>query len=348
MLKLSKNHQLKIKIAAEDVLLGSDVEETPGSRTVTPKTCEYEGCGLPMKLHYPGGDPENGPACWQCDEGHSLCEGCKKPIDGAGACIECMEKNDDPGVSMDEPDDYDEAEELLSDDANDISTKMKYDARREAATPHAHAAKDLFSKRRQLMQQVNMLDDQLANHREVLRALDPKMKHKAYADDKELRVYLRPEKVMEKKRKRKLDKQSEKNVIENLLKVAEVLDYAGDLEGVTLVENVLQIFAKKDDDIQKYDLDTVEKTERKYPDVAAVPPSMSTRHCPDHHGIQMKRVAEGTFQCELDGRMYNWNQGFKDYSGNTFPAAPIRSVDFPDTMERMFETRQMATNKKTK
>lgn len=241
-----------------------------------------------------------------------------------------------------------EADEMAGDEANDGESKKKYDARLEAAKPHAHAAKDLFSKRRELMNQVSMLDDELEKHREVLRALDPKAKHEAYADDKELRKWLKPEKIMDKKRKKKLDKKSEAEVVESLLKVAEVLDYAGDPEGVTLVESMLRIFAKQEDGMPKYNVETVEKTERKYPEPTAIAPTMSTRNCPDHYGAQMKRVAEGTFQCELDGRMYNWNQGFKDYNGNVFPAAPIRSVDFPDTTERMFETREMATNKKTK
>jgi len=242
-------------------------------------------------------------------------------------------------------------EELDADhDADDETPegKKKYDARLEAAKPHAHAVKDLFTKRRELMSQVSLLDDELDKHREVLRALDPKAKHEAYADDKELRKWLKPEKIMEKKKKKKLDKKSEVEVVESLLKIAEVLDYAGDPEGVSLVENMLRIFAKNDEGMSKYDVQTVEKTERKYPEVATVAPTMSTRNCPDHYGAQMKRVAEGTFQCELDGRMYNWNEGFKDYNGNTYPAAPIRSIDFPDTTERMFETREMATNKKTK
>lgn len=258
-------------------------------------------------------------------------------------------------------DDADDVEEELEEEGSagedgekaedelEASKSQKFDARREAATPHAHAAKDLFGKRRQLMEQMNALDEQLGKHREVLRALDPKMKHEAYADDKELRVYLKPEKAFEgKKKKKKLDKKAETEVIEGLLKVAAVLDFAGDPEGLSLVENMLYIFAKKDEGMPKYDVSNVEKVERKYPEMAAVAPSLSTRGCPDHHGAQMKRVAEGTFQCELDGRMYNWNQGFKDYSGNVFPAAPIRSVDFPDTTERLFETREMATNKNTK
>lgn len=278
------------------------------------------------------------------------------------------EKHEEPelqGAEVDEEDEDDaddDVEEGLAEegadgeDGDDAEGELedakspKFDARREAATPHANAAKDLFAKRRELMNQVSLLDDQLNKHRDVLRALDPKMKHQAYADDKELRGYLKPEKSFDdkkKKKKKKLDKKSETAVVEGLLKVADVLDYAGDLEGVSLVESMLQIFAKNDE-IPKYNLETIEKVERKYSEVAPVAPSMSTRGCPDHHGAQMKRVAEGTFQCELDGRMYNWNQGFKDYSGNAYPGAPIRSVDFPDTTERMFETREIATSKKIK
>lgn len=257
-----------------------------------------------------------------------------------------------------EIEDEDEEEELndepsdeIEDEDNGLDKTQKSDARREAATPHANAAKDLFSKRRELMGQVNMLDDQLAKHRDVLRALDPKMKHESYADDKELRNYLKPEKTFDdkkKKKRKKLDKNAEAVVINGLLKVAEVLDYAGDSEGVSIVEHVIRTFAKKDENMPKYDVNTINRIERKYPDMSPYAPSMSTRSCPDHNGIQMKRIAEGTFQCELDGRAYNWNQGFKDYSGNVYQSAPITSVDFPDTQERIFETRQMATNKQTK
>lgn len=245
---------------------------------------------------------------------------------------------------------HEEAEELDNVELMSGEPARKYKAVLEAATPHAKAAKELWAKRQELMSQVNMLDDQLSNHREVLRALDPKMKHEAYADDKELRNWLKPEKVEEKpkKRRKKMDKAAEAEVINGLLKVADVLDYAGDPEGVSLVESVLRIFAKKDNGMPKYDVETVEKSERKYPDISPVAPSLSTRSCPDHHGAQMKRVAEGTFQCELDGRMYNWNEGFKDYSGNVYPGAQVKSVDFPDTTERLFETREMATNKKVK
>ena len=243
----------------------------------------------------------------------------------------------------------DKEEEDEDGDADDGDPK-KYDARLEAAMPYANAVKDLYNKRRELMTQINALDDQLGKHREVLRALDPKVKHQAYADDKELRGYLKPEKEeKKKKRKKKLDAHAEREVVEGLLKVADLLDYAGDSEGVSYVESMLHILAKKDEDFpKKYDVQTIEKEERKYPEPKEAAPSLSVRYCPDHHGVQMQRVAEGSFQCELDGRVYNWNEGFTDYEGRKYIAAPIRSVDFPDMNERLFENRSMALSKRQK
>jgi hypothetical protein len=244
--------------------------------------------------------------------------------------------------------DDDDANDEPEDKEEEPEKAQKIDARREAATPHAHAAKNLFSKRRELMNQVNMLDDELSKHRDVLRALDPKMKHEAYADDKELRTYLKPEKMEEKKKKKKkLDKAAEVAVVDGLLKVAEVLDYAGDVEGVTLLEDMLRVFAKQDE-VPQYGVKNVEKVDRKYPEIAPIPPTMSTRHCPDHNGAQMARVGNASFQCNLDGRIYNWDTGFKDMNGNVYPPAQISSVDFPETGERQFENRQQATSKNVK
>lgn len=225
----------------------------------------------------------------------------------------------------------------------------KPDARQEAATPHAIEAKELFSKRRELLGQLNAIDQQLDQRREVLRALDPKMRHEAYLDDKELRDYLKPEKVEEKKRKRKkLDKQSVAQVVEGLLKVADLLDNNGDEEGVMIVEDVIRNFAAKESDVPQYNVENVEKTKREYPEIEPYAPSLSTMGCPDHHGIKLARIGEGSYQCQLDGKVYNWNQGFKDYAGNVYEPAPIRSVDFPDLQQGLFETRPMALSKRQK
>lgn len=278
----------------------------------------------------------------------------EKESDETGAELngsDVKDESDDESLEMAADDESSENEESGLSADTEAQKQLKFDARREAATPHAQAIKDLFAQRRELMSQVNALDTKMDKHRQVLQALDPMAKHEAYADDKELRKWLRPEKTLDdgkkKNKKKKLDKKSEQLVVEGLLKVAYVLDYAGDVEGVSLVENMLQIFAGKNEPA-KYDVDTVEKKKREYPEVMSYAPALSTRHCPDHNGSMMQRVGEGSFQCNLDGKIYNWNAGFKNYAGDVFPGASIHSIDFPETSERLFETREMATNKRTK
>lgn len=46
---------------------------------------------------------------------------------------------------------------------------------------------------------------------------------------------------------------------------------------------------------------------------------LSTRTCPDHPGIGIARVAEDTYQCSLDKKVYNYKEGFTLYSGSKVP-----------------------------
>jgi len=50
---------------------------------------------------------------------------------------------------------------------------------------------------------------------------------------------------------------------------------------------------------------------------------LSTRTCPDHPGAQMMRVADNTYQCSLDHRIYPWQQGFVTYKGNVVPGGDL-------------------------
>ncbi len=51
--------------------------------------------------------------------------------------------------------------------------------------------------------------------------------------------------------------------------------------------------------------------------------SLSTRCCPDHPGAQMSRVADETFQCVLDKKIYNWKDGFSTMKGNKIPGGEV-------------------------
>lgn len=58
-------------------------------------------CGEQMRMKYPGNDPEDGPARWECSKGHVECDGCGKATDQYKVtsdgtndyCRECAEQN---------------------------------------------------------------------------------------------------------------------------------------------------------------------------------------------------------------------------------------------------------------
>lgn len=51
--------------------------------------------------------------------------------------------------------------------------------------------------------------------------------------------------------------------------------------------------------------------------------SLSTRYCPDHPGTSMARVADNTFQCSMDKKIYNWKEGFTTMKGNQVPGGEV-------------------------
>jgi hypothetical protein len=51
--------------------------------------------------------------------------------------------------------------------------------------------------------------------------------------------------------------------------------------------------------------------------------SLSTRYCPDHPGTGVTRIAEFTYQCALDKKIYNWAEGFKTMKGNEVPGGSV-------------------------
>lgn len=51
--------------------------------------------------------------------------------------------------------------------------------------------------------------------------------------------------------------------------------------------------------------------------------SLSTRHCPDHFGFQLQRIADNEFQCSLDKKHYNYNTGFTLLNGKVVPPSGV-------------------------
>jgi hypothetical protein len=50
---------------------------------------------------------------------------------------------------------------------------------------------------------------------------------------------------------------------------------------------------------------------------------LSTRYCPDHPGVQIARVGEHMWQCELDKKSYNFETGFELNNGAKVPGGDV-------------------------
>jgi hypothetical protein len=69
---------------------------------------------------------------------------------------------------------------------------------------------------------------------------------------------------------------------------------------------------------------------------------LSTRYCPDHPGVQIARVGEHMWQCELDKKSYNFETGFELNNGSKVPGGDVsqqtQGLNIP--YHAIFDTRE--------
>lgn len=69
---------------------------------------------------------------------------------------------------------------------------------------------------------------------------------------------------------------------------------------------------------------------------------LSTRYDPNHAGVQVLRLDDGTYQSDLDGKVYNYQEGFELLNGNKVPGGSVQEQT--KMIERQyhsaFETRE--------
>lgn len=51
--------------------------------------------------------------------------------------------------------------------------------------------------------------------------------------------------------------------------------------------------------------------------------ALSTRYCPDHPGSQVRRIGDYSYQCALDKKIYNYQEGFTTEKGNKVPGTDV-------------------------
>lgn len=69
---------------------------------------------------------------------------------------------------------------------------------------------------------------------------------------------------------------------------------------------------------------------------------LSSRYCPDHPGVQIARIGEHMWQCELDKKSYNFETGFELNNGSKVPGGDVsqqtQTLEIP--YHAIFDTRE--------
>ena len=69
---------------------------------------------------------------------------------------------------------------------------------------------------------------------------------------------------------------------------------------------------------------------------------LSSRYCPDHPGVQIARIGEHMWQCEMDKKAYNFETGFSLNNGDKVPGGDVAEQTQMSTVpsHAIFDTRQ--------
>lgn len=76
---------------------------------------------------------------------------------------------------------------------------------------------------------------------------------------------------------------------------------------------------------------------------------LSSRYCPDHPGVQIARVGEHMWQCEMDKKTYNFDTGFTLNNGTKVPGGDVaqQTQGLNTPFHAIFDTREgrLGTNR---
>lgn len=124
---------------------------------------------------------------------------------------------------------------------------------------------------------------------------------------------------------------------------------------VVMAEKMSEIRSLKYNDI-KSKIDEINKVKETaqaidkspfYQETKLAEAPLSTRYCPDHHGTNVARVGEDTWQCPLDKKIYNFQTGFVMEDGEKVPGGSVaeQTKDYHSNPKSMFDSRQERLSK---
>jgi len=157
-------------------------------------------------------------------------------------------------------------------------------------------------------------------------------------------VKMMPGTILDKTPEGKWETKKSSTIFDKLAVMADKLDTAGAMKEADMIDDFLKKYAKKDDEKKKD-----EKVEHHIEEYRPGNETMSCRYCPDHIGVMLGRVGEGTYQCPIDGTIYNWRTGWTDMEGKDHPGGSVagqtpESTGYFTTPIRIFDSREKVLN----
>lgn len=69
---------------------------------------------------------------------------------------------------------------------------------------------------------------------------------------------------------------------------------------------------------------------------------LQTRYCPDHAGVPTSRIEEHQYQCSIDGKVFDYENGFKTDKGDSVPGSSVsnQSQNLHGEQQNQFDTRE--------
>ena len=155
--------------------------------------------------------------------------------------------------------------------------------------------------------------------------------------------------------------QKQAQVLDTVLSIFANKDFAKLAEEDNATDKLREKYRKRDQE-EKYNKPTEylkEKTSKtadrlanalkESTDVRPMDVSLNTRYCPDHVGVGLVYVGEGTYQCSLDKKVFDFKEGYKNANGKNVPGFNVADQNKIDNsnidFKANFDTREGRMNR---
>jgi tetratricopeptide (TPR) repeat protein len=103
-----------------------------------------------------------------------------------------------------------------------------------------------------------------------------------------------------------------------LIELADELDLKGETKTASFVDEISSLVKTADYSWLFKGFNEAQPEYKRARDFA-----LSTRYCPDHRGVSVVRLDDNLYQCPLDGKIYDFKNGYQNYDGEMVPGGSV-------------------------